>query len=143
MPSTKQVRPRDAQNVCKKLQNFPLKFVVKNLSIQKIVTPPDATVEHEPKDGPALLSISPPPPFKKMYGPSGEQNHGYATVRNGLTCRSLRGIEKHPSNFRYLYIQPLGYASRPRIISERALGGGFGVSHGPHVGGFLGQYGFK
>ena len=37
---------------------------------------------------------------------------------NGLTCRSVRVVEKHPSNFRYRYIQPAGYASWPRVISR-------------------------
>ena len=34
--------------------------------------------------------------------PSGEQNHGYATVLNGLTCRCVRGVDKQPLEFRVL-----------------------------------------
>uniref|UniRef100_A0A7S4CZ03 Uncharacterized protein n=1 Tax=Eutreptiella gymnastica TaxID=73025 RepID=A0A7S4CZ03_9EUGL len=32
--------------------------------------------------------------------PSGERKHDHATVRNGLTCQWIRGVGKHPSNFR-------------------------------------------
>ena len=43
------------------------------------------------------------PPIQRM-APSGEQNHGYATVCNGLTCGSVRSADKHPSNFRLLVV---------------------------------------
>ena len=33
------------------------------------------------------------PPIQ-CTAPSGERNHGYATVRNDLTCRSVRGVNK-------------------------------------------------
>ena len=60
-----------------------------------------------------LPTVFVPTPIQ-CTAPSGERYHGYATVRTGLTCRSVRGVDKHPSNFRYWHIQPSsGDASRP------------------------------